>query len=86
MICVLIISDLNQIPLPSFRILAEVLIGLLVQFSGERALEKRRNKYKYERTSQSEKSRRREDLRIIDNKILPALLSSIKQKPKAEFY
>ena len=83
MICVLIISDLIQIPLPSFRILAEVLIGLLFQFSGERALEKRRNKYKYEK---SEKSRRREDLRIIDDKILPALLSSIKQKPKAEFY
>ena len=86
MICVLIISDLNQIPLPSFRILAEVLIGLLVQFSGERALEKRRNKCKYERTSQTEKSKSGEDLRIIDDKILPTRLSSIKQKPKAEFY
>ena len=85
MICVLIISDLIQIPLPSFRILAEVLIGLLVQFSGERALEKRRNKCKYERTSQTEKSKRGEDLRIFDDKILPARLSSIKQKPKAEF-
>ena len=86
MICVLIISDLNQIPLPSFRILAEVLNGLLVQFSGERALGKRRNKCKYERTSQTEKSKRGEDLRIFDDKILPARLSSIKQKPKAEFY
>ena len=84
-ICVLIISDSTQIPSPSLRILTEILSRVLAQISGERTLQKRDNKCNNERTSQTEKNQKGKKIyRIIDDKILPACLSSMKQKPEAE--
>ena len=75
-----IISDRTQILLPSYRILAEILIDVLAQFPGERALEKRNKRYIWENITNIKVKKGEKIHGIIDDKILPARLRSMKQK------